>query len=165
MLAAPSVGARSQPQDGLCEGGCGPDTSDLHLLLLRLDHDDAPPETGRVDRGIYGRALLRYLGTTEKETNHHSRTFDGCAGSNAVTDHDAHSDRRPRIHAASPHRMGMDRRIGVGRSFLLSPRSRVGPRRLSRPVRGGLATRCRACLLYTSPSPRDVEESRMPSSA
>ena len=25
--------------------------------------------------------------------------------------------------------------------------------------------RLRACLLYTSPSPRDVEESRMPSSA
>ena len=24
---------------------------------------------------------------------------------------------------------------------------------------------CRTCLLYTSPSPRDVEESRMPSSA
>ena len=24
---------------------------------------------------------------------------------------------------------------------------------------------CRICLLYTSPSPRDVEESRMPSSA
>ena len=27
------------------------------------------------------------------------------------------------------------------------------------------ARRCEACLLYTSPSPRDVEESRMPSSA
>ena len=27
------------------------------------------------------------------------------------------------------------------------------------------ASRCRDCLLYTSPSPRDVEESRMPSSA
>ena len=25
--------------------------------------------------------------------------------------------------------------------------------------------RCKGCLLYTSPSPRDVEESRMPSSA
>ena len=25
--------------------------------------------------------------------------------------------------------------------------------------------RCKFCLLYTSPSPRDVEESRMPSSA
>ena len=34
---------------------------------------------------------------------------------------------------------------------------------------GGLGSRCIAngntCLLYTSPSPRDVEESRMPSSA
>ena len=30
----------------------------------------------------------------------------------------------------------------------------------------GLASAaCSACLLYTSPSPRDVEESRMPSSA
>ena len=27
------------------------------------------------------------------------------------------------------------------------------------------AAECDACLLYTSPSPRDVEESRMPSSA
>ena len=26
-------------------------------------------------------------------------------------------------------------------------------------------TECKGCLLYTSPSPRDVEESRMPSSA
>ena len=26
-------------------------------------------------------------------------------------------------------------------------------------------TKSKACLLYTSPSPRDVEESRMPSSA
>ena len=30
----------------------------------------------------------------------------------------------------------------------------------------GLAAQgCEVCLLYTSPSPRDVEESRMPSSA
>ena len=28
-----------------------------------------------------------------------------------------------------------------------------------------LVAKERACLLYTSPSPRDVEESRMPSSA
>ena len=28
-----------------------------------------------------------------------------------------------------------------------------------------LANECKDCLLYTSPSPRDVEESRMPSSA
>ena len=31
-------------------------------------------------------------------------------------------------------------------------------------VDGGFAL-CQCCLLYTSPSPRDVEESRMPSSA
>ena len=30
---------------------------------------------------------------------------------------------------------------------------------------GGYATAYPSCLLYTSPSPRDVEESRMPSSA
>ena len=30
---------------------------------------------------------------------------------------------------------------------------------------GGSATNSLVCLLYTSPSPRDVEESRMPSSA
>ena len=30
---------------------------------------------------------------------------------------------------------------------------------------GGLTAPNIACLLYTSPSPRDVEESRMPSSA
>ena len=28
-----------------------------------------------------------------------------------------------------------------------------------------LKAQCEVCLLYTSPSPRDVEESRMPSSA
>ena len=32
-------------------------------------------------------------------------------------------------------------------------------------VAGGLNNDFKACLLYTSPSPRDVEESRMPSSA
>ena len=30
---------------------------------------------------------------------------------------------------------------------------------------GGATVKGRTCLLYTSPSPRDVEESRMPSSA
>ena len=30
---------------------------------------------------------------------------------------------------------------------------------------GSILIRQRGCLLYTSPSPRDVEESRMPSSA
>ena len=33
------------------------------------------------------------------------------------------------------------------------------------PVRGGNRDYTVTCLLYTSPSPRDVEESRMPSSA
>ena len=34
------------------------------------------------------------------------------------------------------------------------------------PIAAGIgALACNTCLLYTSPSPRDVEESRMPSSA
>ena len=33
------------------------------------------------------------------------------------------------------------------------------------PFQQGLLRRLRACLLYTSPSPRDVRSSRMPSSA
>ena len=35
------------------------------------------------------------------------------------------------------------------------------------PIAGGegITMKLRTCLLYTSPSPRDVEESRMPSSA
>ena len=33
------------------------------------------------------------------------------------------------------------------------------------PLMSGKRKECYACLLYTSPSPRDVEESRMPSSA
>ena len=33
------------------------------------------------------------------------------------------------------------------------------------PLRGNLDTRIRNCLLYTSPSPRDLSTSRMPSSA
>ena len=33
------------------------------------------------------------------------------------------------------------------------------------PIENSLAGRVADCLLYTSPSPRDVEESRMPSSA
>ena len=32
-------------------------------------------------------------------------------------------------------------------------------------VNGKVVTGCDACLLYTSPSPRDTERSRMPSSA
>ena len=34
-----------------------------------------------------------------------------------------------------------------------------------KPGKGQAVYRVRLCLLYTSPSPRDVEESRMPSSA
>ena len=34
-----------------------------------------------------------------------------------------------------------------------------------RVIHGGLANRSQICLLYTSPSPRDLSTSRMPSSA
>ena len=47
------------------------------------------------------------------------------------------------------------------------PGTRFGPAAI-RQVSDGLETydpQLDACLLYTSPSPRDVEESRMPSSA
>ena len=40
---------------------------------------------------------------------------------------------------------------------LMQPLKRVGPK--------GVGMESYTCLLYTSPSPRDVEESRMPSSA
>ena len=43
-------------------------------------------------------------------------------------------------------------------------RVQVVENRLSRLLTGAIG-RVIACLLYTSPSPRDVEESRMPSSA
>ena len=43
---------------------------------------------------------------------------------------------------------------------LLEPNERLG-KKLNITGKG----RCNVCLLYTSPSPRDVEESRMPSSA
>jgi len=36
---------------------------------------------------------------------------------------------------------------------------------IARELEITLTTRGKGCLLYTSPSPRDVEESRMPSSA
>ena len=38
----------------------------------------------------------------------------------------------------------------------------AGSKTLEKPM---TASEARICLLYTSPSPRDVEESRMPSSA
>ena len=42
---------------------------------------------------------------------------------------------------------------------------REGPARYAVATLGKIVVECEVCLLYTSPSPRDVEESRMPSSA
>ena len=49
-------------------------------------------------------------------------------------------------------------------SSLGEPNTRVTPVSVGLPGSLPVANE-RACLLYTSPSPRDVEESRMPSSA
>ena len=43
--------------------------------------------------------------------------------------------------------------------------SDVQVRSITNSVEGELRAKAKVCLLYTSPSPRDVEESRMPSSA
>ena len=60
-----------------------------------------------------------------------------------------------------------------GRSYKISP-LKEGPykkglvknlMKARREVKVALDKKDKACLLYTSPSPRDVEESRMPSSA
>ena len=48
-----------------------------------------------------------------------------------------------------------DQHVTMGRNYLAGMSAQLGLDTLP----------FRACLLYTSPSPRDVEESRMPSSA
>ena len=56
--------------------------------------------------------------------------------------------------------------VGVGRTATLSLASTDGKVTAERDASAVEAASARArCLLYTSPSPRDVEESRMPSSA
>ena len=49
-------------------------------------------------------------------------------------------------------------------TVLLIPQA-VKTHRYNRCIDAQIAMRASICLLYTSPSPRDVEESRMPSSA
>ena len=51
---------------------------------------------------------------------------------------------------------------GIGRHALLSPEEEVS---LGRQVRAWQNHPGGPCLLYTSPSPRDLSTSRMPSSA
>ena len=54
---------------------------------------------------------------------------------------------------------------GMARERLAQMRDKVREQAFSRMVGTVQSTGDKRCLLYTSPSPRDVEESRMPSSA
>ena len=71
------------------------------------------------------------------------------------------ADRRDARSAPLPERVERLARATEGVDVSDSLRARIERRRRS----SGRAEAPRACLLYTSPSPRDVEESRMPSSA
>ena len=69
-------------------------------------------------------------------------------------------------------RLDLDGLADASREALMSEwREVVGrppPKHLSRPLMVQILShsyQLETCLLYTSPSPRDVEESRMPSSA
>ena len=74
-----------------------------------------------------------------------TRFLKGKTGSGGVLD--------PRIpDAGAPRRGGLDRHS--------RPKTRAGH---PKPILAGVAFR--TCLLYTSPSPRDLSTSRMPSSA
>ena len=57
--------------------------------------------------------------------------------------------------------------LSEGRSSILTARDgRIsGPRLLNQFQKGVMSSGCNVCLLYTSPSPRDCDRSRMPSSA
>ena len=55
---------------------------------------------------------------------------------------------------------------GAGKSIMLDALGLcIGDRADSRAIRPGASRTDIACLLYTSPSPRDLSTSRMPSSA
>src|SRR5665647_3110939 len=70
------------------------------------------------------------------------------------------------LQLAFPVRLGLDGLGEVLRLAAVDAASRRTSPSSSRPSPTGSAScRCRSCLLYTSPSPRDGLLSRMPSSA
>ena len=86
------------------------------------------------------------------------------------------ADRTPRDShirlIAEQGRMGWQRTIGYARRSLIETvighyKRLIGPKLRARTLPGqqGEVALAVACLLYTSPSPRDRQKSRMPSSA
>ena len=74
----------------------------------------------------------------------------------------------PEVHKAATYVLENPADIGVSSIREIALKAQVKPNtvmRLARSVGFAGFEDFRSCLLYTSPSPRDVEESRMPSSA
>ena len=63
------------------------------------------------------------------------------------------------------HYMTRPRPKSMPLSTIRFVRDAVKQRQSRSKLRDGLVLLCRSCLLYTSPSPRDRQKSRMPSSA
>ena len=68
------------------------------------------------------------------------------------------SDLTPEARKAATYVLENPRDVGVSTVREIAEAANVKPNTVVRMAR-------QVCLLYTSPSPRDVEESRMPSSA
>ena len=66
--------------------------------------------------------------------------------------------------AVGPYSQGVSTGQGAGSLVFVSGQVPLDPA-TGALVEGDIQAQAEHCLLYTSPSPRDVEESRMPSSA